>query len=178
MLGDDFIFAVLDRGPVQLAGVDAFDAEFFGFFQVVPEFGIEEQGFGRDAADVQAGAAEESVFFDERGLQAVLAGADGGRVAGGAAADDGDVVNCVGQSGAPLLGTDDDGQTFDSRTGWVAGPNWAGAAGRTIRTPRAVGANTGEHGVPFDKLRAGFRLRNSLAYREAASSLRMTIAWG
>ena len=60
-----FRFALLDGGPVQLARVDAFDAEFLGVFQVVPEFGIEQQGLGRDAAHVQAGAAEHVVFFDK-----------------------------------------------------------------------------------------------------------------
>ena len=97
VLGDDLRFALLNRGPVELARVDALDAEFFRVFQVVPEFGVEEQRLGRDAADVQAGAAEESVFFDESGFQAVLAGADGGGVSGRAAADDGDVVDGFGQ---------------------------------------------------------------------------------
>jgi len=49
---------------------------------VVPEFGVEQQSLGRDAADVQAGAAEESVFFDESGFQAPLTSADGGGVSG------------------------------------------------------------------------------------------------
>ncbi len=101
VFGDDLSFAILDRGPVELARVYAFDAEFFGFFQVVPEFGVEQQRFGRDAADVQAGAAEESVFFDERGLQAVLAGANRGRVSGRSAADDGYVVDGFGQWSSP-----------------------------------------------------------------------------
>src|ERR1700722_1597608 len=42
VLGDDFRFAVLDGSPVQLARVHAFDAEFFGVFEVIPEFGVEE----------------------------------------------------------------------------------------------------------------------------------------
>ena len=85
-----------------LRAVDAFDAEFFRFFQVVPKFGVEQQCFGRDAADVQAGAAEESVFFDECGFQAVLAGADGGSVSGRSAADDGYVVNSFGQRSSSM----------------------------------------------------------------------------
>ena len=101
VLGDDLRLALLDGSPVQLARVHAFDAEFLGLFQVVPEFGVEQQSLGRDAADVQAGAAEESVFFDERGFQAVLAGADGGGVSGRAAADDGYVVNGFGQWNGP-----------------------------------------------------------------------------
>ena len=82
---------------LSLRGVDAFDAEFLGVFQVIPEFGVEQQSFGRDAADVQAGAAEESVFFDESGFQAVLTGANGSGVSGRTAADDGYVVDCVGK---------------------------------------------------------------------------------
>ena len=101
VLGDDLVLAVLDRGPIQLARVYAFDAKFFRFFQVVPELGIEQQSFGRDAADMQASAAEDVVFFDERGLQALLAGANGGRVSGGAAADDGDVIDGFGQDVPP-----------------------------------------------------------------------------
>src|SRR4051812_22501816 len=54
MLGHDLRFAFLDGWPVQLAGVYAFDAEFLGVFQVVPKFGIEQQGFGRYATHMQA----------------------------------------------------------------------------------------------------------------------------
>ena len=92
-----FVLALLDRGPVELARVDALDAEFLGVFQMVPKLGVEQQRLGRNAADVQAGAAEERVFFDERSLKAVLAGADGGGVSGRSAADDGDVIDGFGQ---------------------------------------------------------------------------------
>ena len=93
MLGHDFRLAILNRGPVQLARVHSFDAKLLSVFEMVPEFGIEQQCLGWNAAHVQAGAAEKSVFFDERGFQAVLAGADGGGVPGGSAADDGEVIN-------------------------------------------------------------------------------------
>ena len=101
MLGDDLSLALLNRAPVQFARVHTFDAEFLGVLQVVPEFGIEQQCLGRNTADVQAGAAEEAVFFDECGLEAPLASADGGRVSGGATADDGYVVCGFGQSCDP-----------------------------------------------------------------------------
>ena len=101
MLGDDLSFSLLDCGPVELAGVYPFDTEFLRFFQVIPEFGIEQQSFRRNTADVETGAAEESVFFNESGFQAILAGADGGGVSGRAAADDGNVVDGFGQ-GRPL----------------------------------------------------------------------------
>jgi hypothetical protein len=45
---------------------------------MVINFGIKEQGFGGDAANMQAGAAELVVFFDEAGLEAKLAGAESG----------------------------------------------------------------------------------------------------
>ena len=93
MLGHDLRLAILDCGPVQLARVHPFDAKFFGVFEMVPEFSVEQQSLGRNAAHVQAGAAEEAVFFDEGGFQAPLARANGRGVAGGPAADDGDVVN-------------------------------------------------------------------------------------
>ena len=70
-------------------------------FQVVPELGIEQQRLGRDAAHVQAGAAEHVVLLDECGLQSILAGADGGGVAGRTAADDGNVINGFRQRSAP-----------------------------------------------------------------------------
>ena len=63
MLGDDLVLALLNGGPIQLARIDAFDAEFLGVFQVVPKLGVEQERFGRDAADVQAGAAEIRCLF-------------------------------------------------------------------------------------------------------------------
>ena len=101
MLGHDLRLALLDGRPIQLARVHAFDTEFFRLFQVVPELGIEQQGLGRDAADVQAGAAEHVVLLDECGFQSILAGADGGGVAGRTTADDGDVINGFRQRSVP-----------------------------------------------------------------------------
>jgi len=43
------------------------------------------------------------------------------------------------------------------------------------RIPIRAGSEGHEHGVPFDKLRAGFRLRGGCASL-AATSLRMTIS--
>ena len=51
-----------------------------------------EQRLGRDAADVEAGAAEGLALLDHRDLQAELGGADGADVAPGASADDDDIV--------------------------------------------------------------------------------------
>src|SRR6202035_1677337 len=53
------------------------------------------QRLGRNAAPVQANAAEVG-FFHDRGLEAELCGANGGDVAAGTGADDDDVEGCVG----------------------------------------------------------------------------------
>ena len=50
-----------------------------------------EQRFCRDAADVEAGAAEGGAFLDEGDLETELRGAEGAHVAAGAGADDGNV---------------------------------------------------------------------------------------
>ena len=102
MFRNDFRLAVLNCRPVQRARVNALDPKLFGVLQVVPKLGVEQQRFGRNAAHVQTGAAEEAVFLDRR-LQAVLTRADGGSVSRGAAADDGDVVNGFRQGDRPEL---------------------------------------------------------------------------
>ena len=51
-----------------------------------------EQRLGRDAAPVEAGAAEHRRPFDDRGLEPELRGADRGDIAAGAGADHDDVV--------------------------------------------------------------------------------------
>jgi hypothetical protein len=102
VLGHDFRLACLHGRPIQPGSVHAFDAEFFGVFEMVPNFGVEEQGFGRDAAYMEAGASEHAVLLDEGGFQAILTGADCGRVARRTTADDSDVINGFGQVGSSL----------------------------------------------------------------------------
>ena len=97
VFGDDGVFALEDCGPVEGGGADAVDAEFGGVLEVVPDFSVEEEGLGGDAADVEAGAAELGGGFDQGNLEAVLGGADGRGVTGGAAADDCDVVDRLRQ---------------------------------------------------------------------------------
>ena len=62
VLGHDLVLAVLDGRPVQLARIDAFDAEFLGILQVIPKFGVEQQSFCGNAADVKARSAEDPSF--------------------------------------------------------------------------------------------------------------------
>ena len=63
-----------------------------GVHEVLPKVGRMEERLGGDAADVQASAAELRIFFDNRGLQAVLAGANCGRISAWTAADDDQIV--------------------------------------------------------------------------------------
>ena len=101
VLGNDLVLAVLDVLPVQLARAQAVNAVFFSGLQVVINFSVEQQSFCGDAANVEAGAAELVLFFNEAGLQTKLAGAESGRVSAGASADDGNVINSVWQNSAP-----------------------------------------------------------------------------
>ena len=102
VLVDDALFALLDSAPIQGGTAQVLDAERVAVFHVVIDFGIEKQGLSRDTADVKAGSAEVGIFLDEGGLKPKLSGANGGGVSGRPAADDGYVVDCVSQCGAPF----------------------------------------------------------------------------
>ena len=69
-----------------------FDAELLRALARFVDFGVMQQDFGGNAADVQAGAAEKAVLFDDQCLQAPLRGADGGYIAAGPAADNRQIV--------------------------------------------------------------------------------------
>src|SRR5450759_2569604 len=58
--------------------VDAFG---IGVYEVFPDIGGVEQALGRDTSYQETGSAEFGLPFDERGLQAILAGADSRGVA-------------------------------------------------------------------------------------------------
>src|SRR6516164_2488109 len=64
---------------------------------VVIDFRRAQQRLGRDAAPVEADAAEVG-FLDDRGLEAELCCADRGDIAAGSGADDDDVEGCVGHA--------------------------------------------------------------------------------
>src|SRR5262245_53949228 len=73
--------------------------------RAVVELGRLEQRLRRNAADVQAGAAEQPLAFlvlpviDARSGQAELCGTQGGGIAGRAAADDDDVEILIAHGG-------------------------------------------------------------------------------
>ena len=53
-----------------------------------PVFGGGEEGLARNAANVEAGAAESGALVNESDLEAELGGAEGAHIAAGAGADD------------------------------------------------------------------------------------------
>jgi len=106
VLGDDGVFTRENSGPVELRGdaVAELDVEFGGVLEVIPQFGIEEQCLGRNAADMEARAAELGGVIDECDFKTEFRAANGRCIAGWPAADDCCVVNdfCQGvlRSGA------------------------------------------------------------------------------
>ena len=95
VLGDDAVFALEHRGPVERGRTDAFDAEVGGVLEMVPYLGIEEQSLGGNAADVQAGAPQLAGLLDQGDFQSVFRAANGRRIAGRPAADDCCIVDCL-----------------------------------------------------------------------------------
>ena len=64
-----------------------FQPEILGMLHEMIELGGPEERLGRDAAPIEADAAQEFAL-DDRGLHAQLGGADGSGIAAGSAADD------------------------------------------------------------------------------------------
>ena len=83
-------FIMAAKVELRLADDDAERAEAMGDF--LEHFRGVQQRLGRDAADVEAGAAMGLALFDDGGLQAELGGADGADIAAGAGADDNEIV--------------------------------------------------------------------------------------
>jgi hypothetical protein len=72
VLGDDGVFALEHRGPIERGRADSLNAKVGGVLQVVPDLSIEEEGLGGDAAHVQAGAAQLVSLFDQCDFQPVF----------------------------------------------------------------------------------------------------------
>src|SRR5208282_5370235 len=92
-IGGDRVVLVLHHGgeiEFRLAGDDAERADSMG--DLFKNFGSVQQGLGRNAADVEAGAAESLALFDNGGFQAELGGANGADIAARAGADDNEIV--------------------------------------------------------------------------------------
>ncbi len=98
----DLVFARQHGGEVEADLIED-DAVFGGFlFREDEMIARSEERFARDAADVEAGAAEVGVFLDEGGLESELGGTDGADIAARARADDDDVEFIHGKGVAPL----------------------------------------------------------------------------
>src|SRR5580698_8231246 len=59
---------------------------------ILPDVGGVKEGFGRDAADMEAAASQLVVFLDDGGLEPVLAGSHRSGVASRATADNNKIV--------------------------------------------------------------------------------------
>ncbi len=65
----------------------------FGMKEAIPNVGGVEKSLGRDAADVEAGAAQLRVLFNDCCFESVLPGAHGSRVSTGSTPDDDHVIS-------------------------------------------------------------------------------------
>ena len=86
-----------DHGLRVVADIVGFQPIVLGVLHVVENLGRAQQRLGRDAAPVEANAAE-IIALDDGRLEAELRRADGGHVAAGAGADDQNVEIAVGHT--------------------------------------------------------------------------------
>ena len=93
----------LDHGGGVIADIVGFQPIVLGVLHVVINFRRTQQRLGRDAAPVEADAAE-IVALDDRRLEAELRRADGGDVAAGPGTDDEDVERGVGHHTTIITG--------------------------------------------------------------------------
>src|SRR5262249_34409182 len=90
-VADDLLLARHHRGQVVGHSLHPYAVGAKPVRRVVEMLGRIEQGLARDAAHVQAGAAEARVALDARRAQAELRRADRGHVPAGAGAEDAEV---------------------------------------------------------------------------------------
>ena len=95
----DLVLAREHRRPVDFH-VLHFEAELLGSLEVVVDIRVVQENFRRDAAHVQAGAAEKRILLHDRRLQPPLRRANRRDVAAGAAPDDHQII--FGQTNPPL----------------------------------------------------------------------------
>ena len=102
VLIDDGGLARLHSVPVERAAIDTVDAILRCVFQVIPQFGIEKQSLGGNAADMQAGAAQNIRRFDQRDFQSKLTRTNRRRITRRPAADNCHVIQNVCQENSVL----------------------------------------------------------------------------
>ena len=71
VLGDDLVLALEDQREIQ-PRIFAVDTVFDGVLEMLPNVRRMQEGFGGNAADVEAATAQFRVFFNKGGLQTVL----------------------------------------------------------------------------------------------------------
>ena len=86
-LGDDLVLVREHLGDVEGDFLSADETVLLAVQGLLVDFGGMQEGLGRDAADVEAGATERIVFFYEGHLEAELGGLDGGDIATGTGTD-------------------------------------------------------------------------------------------
>ena len=97
---DGSVFRLHDLLEVELDAAELDAARFEVLVRHVVEVRVLQERLGRNAADVQASAAERLALFDADGLEAKLRGLDGSDVAAWTAADDGQIGVISGQTSA------------------------------------------------------------------------------
>ena len=86
-LGDDRVLGGPQLGEVD-RGRGKLDAPVLGFSCLVEELGNVQEGFGGDAASIEADAAGVGFWIDQGDIQPQVCGLKGGNVSARAAADD------------------------------------------------------------------------------------------
>ncbi len=159
-LAGDAARALHDRGEIEadLLHADAVDVRLL---DLGVELGALEQGLGRDAAPVETGAAG-ALHLDARDFLAELAGANGARVARGAAADDDEVVFRSGVS------HDEKGMRFSRRRKSQSQPPSPAPQGGNPARPAWARDPSAPHPGPASPLRR--RSRRHHRARGAASA--------
>ena len=89
--GDDAVLPAHHRLQVQLCLSHLDAVSGYCVSDLVVQLTGVEQRFGRDTADVEAGATQRCIALDAGGAEAELGGADRGNIAARAAADDREV---------------------------------------------------------------------------------------
>jgi hypothetical protein len=90
--GDGVVLVLHQRGVIELRLADD-DAEMRQLMAGdLEHFRGVQQRLGRNAADVEAGAAMRLALFDDGDLEPELGGADGADITAGAGADDDEIV--------------------------------------------------------------------------------------
>lgn len=90
-LGDNLVFVGHHRAHIDGHLLATDEPVFLAMSDLMEDFGRVQEGFRRDTADIQAGAAEDGVLFDEGYFEAELGGFNGGDITAWAGTDDNEI---------------------------------------------------------------------------------------